>query len=155
MTRRYLKRRFSNTKLEIGQNGIGNRICKQQKRISFYVIYKRKKKYYTYTWKWQIKCFVFITWFCLLDCQLLATCDTSYSGVVAYLILWHIFLLLLMKRTSWRTQPPAVYLTLLWMYQYLCVADRPHLTPYHSAITGCSVFEFLIAFEKKTRVSIV
>ena len=44
MTSRYLKRRFSYTNLEIGQNGIGNRICKQQKLVAYYVKYKRKKK---------------------------------------------------------------------------------------------------------------
>jgi hypothetical protein len=44
VTNRYLNRKSSNTKLEIGQNGIGNEIYKEQKRVAYYVNYKRKKK---------------------------------------------------------------------------------------------------------------
>ena len=41
---RCLNRRFSNTKLEIGQNGIGNENSKRMERVAYYVRYKRRKE---------------------------------------------------------------------------------------------------------------
>ena len=115
------------------------------KTNAYYVSYKKEEEILC-KWEWQIKSFVFIIWFYLLDCQLF---DTSYCGVLPT---WYFdMFLIIMNLRSWPAQPPSVYLTLLWKCRYLCVADRPHSTPYHSVIIGGSAFEFLAAFVK-TRV---